>query len=132
MAALRSGGIFLCYVPTVPQALQASEALRASGGFGLVETMETLVRGWNLDGPSVRPAHRMIGHTGFITTARRVQTRRTASDGGRTDAAGSGARETAAPEAPGAPHAGGHHAQSHDEPENLLWEDADPAPVGEQ
>lgn len=75
MAALRPGGIFLCYVPTVPQALQASEALRTAGGFALVETTETLVRGWNLEGQSVRPAHRMIGHTGFITTARRIRGR---------------------------------------------------------
>jgi tRNA (adenine57-N1/adenine58-N1)-methyltransferase len=70
--ALRPGGIFASYVPTVPQAHQTAEALRASGYFALVETTETLVRPWNLAGQSVRPAHRMVAHTGFVTTARRV------------------------------------------------------------
>jgi tRNA (adenine57-N1/adenine58-N1)-methyltransferase len=37
-----------------------------------VETFETLVRPWNIDGTSVRPFHRMVAHTGFITVARRV------------------------------------------------------------
>lgn len=73
--ALRPGGIFASYVPTVPQAHQTAEALRASGAFALVETTETLVRPWNLAGQSVRPAHRMVAHTGFVTTARRVQPR---------------------------------------------------------
>ena len=40
--------------------------------FGLVETFETLLRPWNIDGTSVRPFHRMVAHTGFITVARRV------------------------------------------------------------
>ncbi len=70
--ALRPGGIFAAYVPTVPQAHQTAEALRTSGAFALVETTETLVRPWNLVGQSVRPAHRMVAHTGFLTTARRV------------------------------------------------------------
>ncbi|MER3461070.1 MAG: tRNA (adenine-N1)-methyltransferase [candidate division GAL15 bacterium] len=73
--ALRPGGIFACYVPTVLQAHQVAETLRASGAFALVETTETLVRPWNLAGQSVRPAHRMVAHTGFLTSARRVQSR---------------------------------------------------------
>ena len=40
--------------------------------WALVETFETLVRPWNIDGTSVRPFHRMVAHTGFITVARRV------------------------------------------------------------
>lgn len=73
--ALSPGGIFLSYVPTVPQAHQTAEALRASGAFALVETTETLLRPWTLRGQSVRPAHRMVAHTGFITVARRVRRR---------------------------------------------------------
>jgi tRNA (adenine57-N1/adenine58-N1)-methyltransferase len=38
----------------------------------LIETTETLLRPWNIDGPSVRPAHRMVAHTAFLTTARRI------------------------------------------------------------
>jgi tRNA (adenine57-N1/adenine58-N1)-methyltransferase len=69
---LRSGGIFLSYVPTIIQSHQLSEALRRHRGYTLVETFETLFRPWNIDGNSVRPFHRMVAHTGFITVARRV------------------------------------------------------------
>jgi len=69
---LRSGGIFLSYVPTIIQAHQLSEALRHHPGYALVETFETLLRPWNIEGTSVRPFHRMVAHTGFITVARRV------------------------------------------------------------
>lgn len=70
---LRPGGIFLCYLPTVPQVVKVVEALRAHPSFVFVETVETLLRPWNIDGPSVRPDHRMVAHTGFITTARRIE-----------------------------------------------------------
>jgi tRNA (adenine57-N1/adenine58-N1)-methyltransferase len=69
---LRSGGIFLSYVPTIIQSHQLSEALRRHSGYALVETFETLLRPWNIEGTSVRPFHRMVAHTGFITVARRV------------------------------------------------------------
>jgi len=69
---LRSGGIFLSYVPTIIQSHQLSEALRRHPGYTLVETFETLFRPWNIEHTSVRPFHRMVAHTGFITVARRV------------------------------------------------------------
>lgn len=69
---LRSGGIFLAYVPTILQSQQVTEALRRHPGYALVETFETLLRPWNIEGLSVRPFHRMVAHTGFITVARRV------------------------------------------------------------
>lgn len=69
---LRPGGIFLCYVPTILQSHQVVEALRRHSGYALVETFETLLRPWNIEGLSVRPFHRMVAHTGFITLARRV------------------------------------------------------------
>ena len=72
-AVLRAGGILLAYLPTVPQTAQLVETIRRSGAFALVETTETLLRPWNIEGQSVRPAHRMVAHTAFITTARRVQ-----------------------------------------------------------
>lgn len=70
--ALRPGGILLAYLPTVPQTAQLVETVRRSGAFALVETTETLLRPWNIEGQSVRPAHRMVAHTAFLTTARRV------------------------------------------------------------
>jgi tRNA (adenine57-N1/adenine58-N1)-methyltransferase len=69
--AIRSGGILLSYLPTVPQIQQLTEALRDERWTG-VRTTETLVRPWKVDGASVRPEHRMVAHTGFVTTARRV------------------------------------------------------------
>ena len=69
---LRPGGVFLSYVPTIIQSQQISEALRRDRAWSLVETFETLMRPWNIDGLSVRPFHRMVAHTGFITIARRV------------------------------------------------------------
>jgi tRNA (adenine57-N1/adenine58-N1)-methyltransferase len=69
---LRPGGIFLSYVPTIIQAHQTSDALRRDRQWALVETFETLFRPWNIEGQSVRPFHRMVAHTGFITVARRV------------------------------------------------------------
>lgn len=68
-AALRPGGILVSYLPTIGQVAQLREALDHSG-FGLVETLEVLHRTWHVEGQSVRPDHRMIGHTGFLTSAR--------------------------------------------------------------
>jgi tRNA (adenine57-N1/adenine58-N1)-methyltransferase catalytic subunit len=69
---LRPGGIFLSYVPTIIQAQQTAETLGRDRQWALVETFETLFRPWNIEGQSVRPFHRMVAHTGFITVARRV------------------------------------------------------------
>lgn len=67
--ALAPGGILLTYLPTVPQVQKAVDAMGAHG-FGFCETFEVLHRGWNIDGMSVRPDHRMVAHTGFLTIAR--------------------------------------------------------------
>ncbi len=71
-AALRPGGVFLSYLPTIIQSHQLSETLQREAHWALVETFETLLRPWNIEGQSVRPFHRMVAHTGFITVARRV------------------------------------------------------------
>lgn len=70
---LRSGGVYLSYVPTVPQVMQTVEALERAAVFGLIETFETLLRTWNIQGRSVRPDHRMVAHSGFITVARKIE-----------------------------------------------------------
>ncbi len=71
--ALRSGGIYLSFVPTVPQITQTVDALERATVFGLVHTFETLLRTWSVQGRSVRPDHRMVAHSGFITVARKVE-----------------------------------------------------------
>ncbi|HEX9444597.1 MAG TPA: tRNA (adenine-N1)-methyltransferase [Candidatus Binatia bacterium] len=70
--ALRSGGILLCYVPTVLQVKTLVDSLREHGGFAAIESFETLLRYWHVKGMSIRPQHRMVAHTGFITVARRL------------------------------------------------------------
>jgi tRNA (adenine57-N1/adenine58-N1)-methyltransferase len=67
--ALRPGGILLCYLPTINQTAQLREALDDSP-FGLAETVEIMRRTWHIEPRSVRPDQRMVGHTGFLTTAR--------------------------------------------------------------
>jgi tRNA (adenine57-N1/adenine58-N1)-methyltransferase len=68
-AALRPGGILVSYLPTIGQVATLREALDASG-FGMAETIEVLQRSWHVEGQSVRPDHRMVAHTGFLTSAR--------------------------------------------------------------
>ena len=70
--ALKPGGLVVCYVATATQLSRTAEALRASGAFTEPDASETLVRGWHVEGLAVRPDHRMIGHTGFLLTARRL------------------------------------------------------------
>jgi tRNA (adenine57-N1/adenine58-N1)-methyltransferase catalytic subunit len=70
---LRSGGMYLSFVPTVPQVQQTVEALERTGVFGMIETFETLLRTWSIQGRSVRPDHRMVAHSGFLTVARKVE-----------------------------------------------------------
>jgi tRNA (adenine57-N1/adenine58-N1)-methyltransferase len=71
-AALRPGGVFVGYVATTTQLARLVEALRASGGFTEPEAWETFIRNWHVVGLAVRPEHRMIGHTAFLVTARRL------------------------------------------------------------
>jgi tRNA (adenine57-N1/adenine58-N1)-methyltransferase len=72
VTALRSGGMYLSFVPTVPQVVQTVEALERAAVFGMIHTFETLLRTWSIQGRSVRPDHRMVAHSGFITVARKV------------------------------------------------------------
>lgn len=67
--ALRTGGILISYLPSIIQVGQLREAL-AESTFAMAETVEILQRGWHVEGRAVRPDHRMVGHTGFLTTAR--------------------------------------------------------------
>lgn len=70
--ALRPGGIFLAYTPTIIQAQKTVEVLKNSKNFALIETIETLLRPWQIEELSVRPYHRMVAHTAFLTIARKI------------------------------------------------------------
>jgi tRNA (adenine57-N1/adenine58-N1)-methyltransferase len=70
-AVVEPGGVLCAYMPTTPQMQQLVLALPAQG-FLPIETFEVLRRGWHVTERSVRPDHRMVGHTGFLTIARRT------------------------------------------------------------
>jgi tRNA (adenine57-N1/adenine58-N1)-methyltransferase len=69
VSALRTGGILLAYLPTILQVGRLREEL-ANSPFAMAETVEVLQRGWHVEGQSIRPDHRMVAHTGFLTHAR--------------------------------------------------------------
>ncbi len=67
--SLRGGGTLVAYTPSITQAVQLREALDASD-FELAQTIEVLNRSWHIEGMAVRPDHRMVAHTAFLTSAR--------------------------------------------------------------
>ncbi len=69
LEALLPGGILLAYLPTILQVGRLREEL-ANAPFAMVETLEVLQRGWHVEGQSIRPDHRMVAHTGFLTHGR--------------------------------------------------------------
>lgn len=71
-SVLKPGGVVICYVATVTQLSRVAEALRATGEYTHPVSNETMVRGWHVEGLAVRPDHRMIAHTGFLISARRL------------------------------------------------------------
>jgi tRNA (adenine57-N1/adenine58-N1)-methyltransferase len=70
--ALVPGGVLICYLATATQLSRTAEAMREQGTFTEPHAWESLVRGWHLEGLAVRPEHRMVGHTGFLVTTRRL------------------------------------------------------------
>ncbi len=67
------GGILLSFVPTILQVQRLVLALEEDGRFQIIESLETLLRTWHVTQRSVRPDHRMIAHSGFLTTAVRCE-----------------------------------------------------------
>jgi tRNA (adenine57-N1/adenine58-N1)-methyltransferase catalytic subunit len=67
--ALRRGGLLVAYTPQITQAMRL-QAVLGDHGFDLADTVEVLNRSWHIEGQAVRPNHRMVAHTGFLTSAR--------------------------------------------------------------
>jgi tRNA (adenine57-N1/adenine58-N1)-methyltransferase len=78
---LVSGGILLAYLPTILQVGRLREEL-VSAPFAMIETLEVFHRGWHVEGQSIRPDHRMVAHTGFLTVARRLADEPQSTSGG--------------------------------------------------
>jgi tRNA (adenine57-N1/adenine58-N1)-methyltransferase len=70
--ALAPGGVLIAYVATTTQLSRLAEDIRSDGRYTEPQAWESMVRGWHLEGLAVRPEHRMIGHTGFLLTTRRL------------------------------------------------------------
>ena len=66
------GGVLVAYVATTTQLSRVAESLREDGRWTEPRAEESMVRTWHLEGLAVRPDHRMIGHTGFLLTSRRL------------------------------------------------------------
>lgn len=64
------GGVLTCYITTVTQMSMLVEKMAESGRFSVPEVWETMQRSWHVQGLAVRPDHAMVGHTGFLVTAR--------------------------------------------------------------
>ena len=67
--ALRPGGIILAYTPSITQVMHLRDVL-ATTHFIEEKTVEVLHRSWHVEGQAVRPDHRMVAHTAFLTRAR--------------------------------------------------------------
>ena len=73
---LRSICLTLCLCVAAPSRAddwagpQVREAFSASRAWSGARTLEVLHRGWHIEGQAVRPDHRMVAHTGFLTSAR--------------------------------------------------------------
>ena len=70
--SLRSGGILVAYNPSIIQ-VQTLRRQLSNGPWAMVETIEVLHRSWHVEGHAVRPDHRMVAHTGFLTHARLIE-----------------------------------------------------------
>jgi tRNA (adenine57-N1/adenine58-N1)-methyltransferase len=65
---LRKGGLLVAYTPSITQAVQVRQCF----GNEWIEsrTIEVLHRSWHIEGMAVRPDHRMVAHTAFLTVSR--------------------------------------------------------------
>jgi tRNA (adenine57-N1/adenine58-N1)-methyltransferase catalytic subunit len=66
------GGVLVVYVATVTQLSRVTEALREQQCWTEPQSWETMQRPWHVVGLAVRPDHRMVAHTAFLLTARRL------------------------------------------------------------
>jgi len=70
--ALRPGGFFVSFLPTVLQVHRLVMTLKEIGNFSQIRVQEVLVRPWVIEERIARPELRMVAHTGFLLFARRL------------------------------------------------------------
>jgi len=77
--SLRNGGIFVSYSPTAIQVKETVDALNRNRSFTCVQTMESILRPWEITEKTMRPDLQIVGHTGFLTFARKIKTQEVSS-----------------------------------------------------
>ena len=70
--ALKPGGFLVSYSPSVPQVADFVNALRKNENFVYLKTSEITEREWEVEERKVRPKSKGIGHSGFLSFARKV------------------------------------------------------------
>ncbi len=70
---LPGGAVIVAYVPTTIQLQQTVLAMRETQAYTDIDAFETMERSWHVGARSVRPAHQMVGHTGFLIVARKTE-----------------------------------------------------------
>ncbi|MEJ7774327.1 MAG: tRNA (adenine-N1)-methyltransferase [Nocardioidaceae bacterium] len=101
--ALRPGGIVCAYVATTTQLSRFVETVRVHGGFTEPQAWESLVRDWHVEGLAVRPGHKMLGHTAFLVTARKMASGEKPPLKRRRPAPGAYGEDYTGPRPPGVP-----------------------------
>jgi len=71
--ALKFGGFLVSYSPSVPQVADFVNAVRKNESFVYLKTVEIAEREWEVEERRVRPKSKGIGHSGFLSFARKVR-----------------------------------------------------------
>ncbi len=71
--ALKAGGFLASYSPSVPQMSDFVNAVRKNDSLVHIKTVEIIEREWEIEERKVRPKSKGIGHSGFLSFARKVR-----------------------------------------------------------
>ncbi len=70
--ALKIGSFLVSYSPTIAQTADFVNAINKDENFVHAKTSEIIERNWEIDERKVRPKSQQIGHSGFVSFARRI------------------------------------------------------------
>ena len=71
--ALKPGGFLVSYSPSIPQIADFANAVRKNENFIYLKTIEIIEREWEVEDRKIRPKSRGLGHSGFLSFARKVK-----------------------------------------------------------
>lgn len=70
--SLKIGAFLVSYSPSIPQNADFVNKINEDEDFVHIKTSEVIERNWEIDGRKIRPRSQQIGHSGFISFARRI------------------------------------------------------------